>query len=1029
MSRNTINLVSNDAQKIEKSLNQLGMVLFAPLELVISLVILWYLIGPEVLVGAAFFFVLAAFQILMARKAAMLTAKAAAVTDKRLVTMNEIIAGIRAVKMYAWESNFKDVVNDLRSLMTIRTTFCYNLSMSMQMIADAKVALGRTQTFLEEKASKSEEIELPEEHNPDQLLTDRNVVVQCKGTKAVNMPVRFTNCSKRDDFTDETSPPCTSTAAPTVTPVISSGLFPEVSVETPVDQVTNRLLTSPHLRNSSSKEPYILISEVSCSWSQDYLTNSLRGITLNASRGDMLAITGEAGSGKSSLLAAILGELPLQKGTIMHHGKVAYVPQIPWIFSGTVRDNILFGLPYNEGKFKCVAHICGLTKDLQDLTNGDLTEIGQRGATLSGGQKARVGLARAVFSDADIYLLDDPLSAVDTKGGYKELTDNSVFSDGLELSRIFQDETQCANSVSLNQFKEVKATHVSNVKEEETSHKSLPVLQQTCDMPKTDSQVACCRKEEEEEAKTAGTVTWRVYWDYFKEGLPVPWIMLLSKYKHLCKASLHRHMNIASFGECRGTHSKLIPSQPVELAPAPNWWLARIAEMSHDQQKTPVTQVIHACLVAVSIVVMAASCFLFYYLLLKAAQNLHKKMTITTLHAPVLFFDTTPAGRILNRFSKDVGCMDDVLPSSFLQAVVICLSSLFAMLVPAATNYWIFLALLPVIAILVYYARYYLKSSRELKRIEAIRFSPVYSHITQTLDGLEIVHTSNMKGMLLDRLQRKQDENSQAFFMVVSCTRWLSIRLDLLSSVFVTIVAVALMLITNNPVEFGRMITAATPIFNKEKVGVVGRTGAGKSSLVSALFRMPEPSGKVTIDGVNIASLDLQEARKSIAVITQDPVLFGGTLKKNLDPFSQHTEQDLWRALEEVQLKTLVEGLPGQLEFKLKESGTNLSVGERQLLCLARALFQKSKIIIMDEATANVDFKTDRLIQDVIRHKFKDSTVLTIAHRLNTIMDYDKVLVLDGGRVAEFDKPEVLIRKGGLFAEMVRSQKQSIVKQ
>jgi len=181
----------------------------------------------------------------------------------------------------------------------------------------------------------------------------------------------------------------------------------------------------------------------------------------------------------------------------------------------------------------------------------------------------------------------------------------------------------------------------------------------------------------------------------------------------------------------------------------------------------------------------------------------------------------------------------------------------------------------------------------------------------------------------------------------------------------------------------------------------------------------------VLIDGVDINSINLQEARKSMAVITQDPVLFGGTLKRNMDPFSQYTDQELWTALGEVQLKTLVEGLPGKLQFKLRECGTNLSVGERQLVCLARALVQKSKIIIMDEATANVDFKTDRLIQEVIRDKFKDSTVITIAHRLNTIIDYDKLLVLDGGRVAEFDKPEVLIRNGGPFSEMMKSQNQS----
>ena len=175
------------------------------------------------------------------------------------------------------------------------------------------------------------------------------------------------------------------------------------------------------------------------------------------------------------------------------------------------------------------------------------------------------------------------------------------------------------------------------------------------------------------------------------------------------------------------------------------------------------------------------------------------------------------------------------------------------------------------------------------------------------------------------------------------------------------------------------------------------------------------------IDGIDIGTLNLQRARRSMAVIAQDPVLFGGSLRRNLDPFSVQTDLDLWTALEDVQLKAMVEKLPGQLEYKVNETGSNFSVGERQLVCLARALVQKSKIIVMDEATANVDFKTDNLIQEVIRHKFKDSTVLTIAHRLNTIMDYDKVLILDGGRMVEFDKPEILIQNGGIFAELVKN--------
>ncbi|XP_068754030.1 ATP-binding cassette sub-family C member 4-like isoform X2 [Montipora capricornis] len=1225
LSGNTINLVSNDAQKIEKSLNCVGVMLLAPLEIIINLLILWHLNGWKSLVGASFLIVLVAFQMLMARKAANLRKRAATFTDKRLVIMNEIISGIRAVKMHAWEWNFRDIVHDLRrkemaiirlkglivsmllvlffttlpiatlvsvttliltgthlssfaiftlllSFTILRFIFCYNVAFTMLVASDGKVALDRIQTFLMETVTKFE-------GNGENKTQDQN---------------------------------------PWKIDLVTPGSFATSTV---------------------FKEPYVSISKASCSWNQEILTNTLSDITLNVRNGNLIAITGAVGSGKSSLLTAILGELPQHKGSISYHGKVAYVPQIPWVFSGSIRENILFGLAFNEEKFQQVVHICELTKDLANFANGDLTEIGQRGVTLSGGQKARVGLARAVYAGADIYLLDDPLSAVDAKvgrrlfescilghlsghirllvthqlqylkdvdrvvvmengsiihqGEYAEILDhgallgvaglpeqcedgpgfpetvrlqkinnNGILKKELEGSSIpsinacnipgiaqqqtsdvklierVQDnkemiDTQHDSSVSIVSGSKGSAEpgkdseafeegdnkvfgpdpqpekkriyedlsepfeNAPGVKEADEFHdkgmakKSMnepsvsfvagePNDASVDDFYPTDSlallnmsdeldpeERAILDLREDEETKSIGTVTFRLYWNYFKEGLPVSAITLLAISQMFAQVCLL----------------------------APNWWLSRIAEMSHDQQMATNTHVIYGSLVVVALVVMTTSSFSFYYLLLKAAENLHSKMTVATIKAPVKFFDSTPAGRILNRFSKDIGCMDDVLPPLFLQALIYCLFSVSAIFVPAATNYWLFLALLPIIGTFLYFARYYLRSSRDLKRIEAIKCSPVYSHITETVNGLEIVHTSNMRKPFLERLKRYQDENTQAFFMAVSANRWLSVRLDLLASVFATIVAVAAILASENPALAGLALIyalqtmdstqygvgAASEVENfmtsvervisytkinsepgynvedrppeswssegsltiedlslvyfeggprvlrdvnvrvssKEKVGVVGRTGAGKSSLVSALFRMPDPLGKVLIDGVDIGSINLQEARRSMAVITQDPILFGGTLKRNIDPFSEYSDQDLWTALEEVQLKTLVEDLPGQLEFELKESGTNLSVGERQLVCLARALVQKSKIIIMDEATANVDFKTDRLIQEVIHDKFKDSTVLTIAHRLNTIMDYDKVLVLDGGRVVEFDKPEALIRKGGLFAEMI----------
>ncbi|XP_068752769.1 ATP-binding cassette sub-family C member 4-like [Montipora capricornis] len=1187
LSGNIINLVSNDAQKIEKSLNCVGVMLLAPLEIVINVLILWYLNGWKALLGASFLIVLVAVQMLMARKAANLRKRAATFTDKRLVIMNEIISGIRAVKMHAWEWNFRDIVHHLRrkemaiirlkglivsmllvlffttlpiatlvsvttliltgthlssfaiftlllSFTILRFIFCYNVAFTMLVASDGKVALNRIQTFLMEKVTEFEGI--GENNTHDQNDSGNLAVRNYKSEKKMKMTVQVASYRQRNDYLSAAKT-CTGDS-PSKMDLVTPGLF------------------------ATSTEPYISISKASCTWNQEILTNTLSDITLNVHNGNLIAITGAVGSGKSSLLTAILGERPLHKGSISYHGKVAYVPQIPWVFSGSIRENVLFGLAFNEEKFQQVVHICELTRDLANFANGDLTEIGQRGVTLSGGQKARVGLARAVYSDADIYLLDDPLSAVDTKVGKKlfescilghlsghirllvthqlqylkdvdrvlVMENGSIIHQGKYTEILDVDQgafggvarfpEQCEDGPGLAKKVRLQKINDNGIIQKEREGPSIPSInacnipgiaqQQTPDMKlikpvqdnkgmidtQQDSSVSIVAGskgssegkdisnmseelvadpeerpildlKEDEETKSIGTVTFRLYWNYFKEGLPVSGIILLAISQLFAQVCLL----------------------------APNWWLSRIAEMSYDQQMATTTHVVYGSLVAVALVVMTTSSFFFYYLLLKAAEKLHSKMTVATIKAPVKFFDSTPAGRILNRFSKDIGCMDDVLPPLFLQALTYCLFSVSAILVPVATNYWLFLALLPIIGIFLYFARYYLRSSRDLKRIEAIKCSPVYSHITETVNGLEIVHTSNMRKPFLERLKRYQDENTQAFFMAVSANRWLSVRLDLLASVFATIVAVAAILASENPALAGLALIyalqtmdstqygvgAASEVENfmtsvervisyskinsepgynvedrppeswpsegsltiedlslvyfeggprvlrdvnvrlssKEKVGVVGRTGAGKSSLVSALFRMPDPLGKVLIDGVDIGSINLQEARRSMAVITQDPILFGGTLKRNIDPFSEYSDQDLWTALEEVQLKTLVEDLPGQLEFELKESGTNLSVGERQLVCLARALVQKSKIIIMDEATANVDFKTDRLIQEVIHDKFKDSTVLTIAHRLNTIMDYDKVLVLDGGRVVEFDKPEALIRKGGLFAEMI----------
>ena len=482
----------------------------------------------------------------------------------------------------------------LLGLVTLRTTFCYNLSIAMHKVADAKVAIDRMQTFLNDELSKFEE---PDKHYTcakpltRQLNLDATLAVPFDNSKKKEV-VKLTNYVIQDQF-----PTLKSTDTNTSSNVCN---FP----------------SHPHKDQlfSDTRKPYLLISDVSCSWNQDNGAKTLNNITLNMGCNDnMLAITGAVGSGKSSLLTAILGDLPLCAGQISFYGKVAYVPQIPWVFSGTIRENILFGLPFNQEKFLKVVHVCGLTKDLAVFSNGDMTEIGQRGVTLSGGQKARVGLARAVYSEADIYLMDDPLSAVDIKvgrrlfdacivghlsgrirllvthqlqylkevhdiavmengsivhqGGYVELKEKGVLSRISELSESVEDESMLksrfderSDTVVLKRVIRTPSTPSAPVtKHTEGMHNAafegdqeLPELSQgenghdinmndemkvqTTNSPvfsstsisKDDEHETVLDLKEEEETKSDGTVNWRLYWNFFREGLPVPMIIILA---------------------------------------------------------------------------------------------------------------------------------------------------------------------------------------------------------------------------------------------------------------------------------------------------------------------------------------------------------------------------------------------------------------------------------------------------------------------------------------------------------------------
>jgi len=485
----------------------------------------------------------------------------------------------------------------------------------------------------------------------------------------------------------------------------------------------------------------------------------------------------------------------------------------------------------------------------------------------------------------------------------------------------------------------------------------------------------------------------------------------------------------------------------------------------------------------------------------KASKALHDNLLESTLRCPMSFFETTPMGRIVNRFSKDIHTIDEMIPNSFKSFISTFMTMIGTIFVISYSTPVFLAVLLPIALTYFFTQRFYVATSRQLKRIESVKRSPIYNHFFESINGASTIRAFGYKDKFIEENIRKVDIDQSAWFPALCSNRWLAMRIELCGN-FITFFAALFCIIrrgeispgiaglsisyalqvtqtlnwlvrmtseleTNiiavervkeyidTPNEASWQINETKPdsswpqsgeveftdyslryregldlvlkdicykVKPNEKVGIVGRTGAGKSSLTLALFRIIEASGgNIIIDGIDISKLGLKDLRSKLTIIPQDPVLFSGTLRFNLDPFNAYSDADIWRILEVSNLKTFVGGLAEQLEYEVIESGDNLSVGQRQLICLGRALLRKTKILILDEATAAVDMETDALIQETIRREFQDSTILTIAHRLNTIIDYDRILVLSAGEVAEFDTPQNLLDdKSSMFHIMAK---------
>ncbi|CAI2361540.1 unnamed protein product [Moneuplotes crassus] len=857
----------------------------------------------------------------------------------------------------------------------------------------------------------------------------------------------------------------------------------------------------------------------------------LKDINLQISKGEFVCIIGEVGSGKSSLLNAILGDmlylseetirknkgkiLNCQLRKILHTeamkeeskvklgGTISYVQQMPWIQNKTIRDNILFGLPLVEERYNKTVEICQLGSDLEILSGGDLTEIGEKGINLSGGQKARVSLARAVYADRDIILMDDPISALDAN--VKRKVFDKVFTDELkDKTRVLVthaiDFLDRADRIIIMEngmikyngpYEDIK--HHEEVKHivESLSHKtesSNPeeskeeITEGKGEIEEIEDTKNYIKKEgsriTDEENDEIIDVNWGVYIRFLTDNFT--WLALL-----ICIIIFIAY----AFAEVQGSISfgNWIQKSRNKEDFWGYFWMVCLFPF------------LNALFLAIIFAIMVLTT-------LRSSKILHEGMLQRILLAPInLYFDKTPSGRILNRFSKDIDTTDYDLGDKLVWTLLILFECGATILIAAMNSPWVLIAVPFFLILLGVIMNYYMKTYRELKRLESVTHSPILNNLSETLSGLSTIRNFMKEEDFVEHNKKIIDTNINTEFWQAAVQRWLTVRLHFTGKI-IMITAMALMLFFRknlNPVlvsvflvhvyslcemllwgvieltgfesqlvsyqrclkvleipqerqcegssmshynwpssgaiEFDNYSLKYRPeteivlknlkfsIKNKEKIGVIGRTGAGKSTICLALCRIVEAyGGTIKIDGSDISKIPLEELRKRITIIPQDPALFSGSIRFNLDPEGVYSDSELLDLTNQASLSKLIKRDEKGLDQEIEEGGKNLSSGEKQLLCICRAILKQNKVVLMDEATANIDIKTEETIQNLIHEKFEDSTVITIAHRLNTIMESDRILVLDKGQLAEFDSPRTLLENpDSIFRSYVDSFKSS----
>ncbi|KAL3833009.1 hypothetical protein ACJIZ3_007745 [Penstemon smallii] len=1080
-----INYMSVDVQRITDFIWYLNTIWMLPVQISLAVFVLHMNLGMGAFVALAATMIVMAGNIPLTRVQKRYQTKIMEAKDDRMKATSEVLRNMKTLKLQAWDTNY------LQRLVSLRKTENNWLRKALSLSALTAFVFWGAPTFIS--------------------------VVTFGGCVLMGIPLTAGRVLSALATFRMLQDPIFN--LPDLLNVIAQGKVSvdRISSYLQEDEIQSNAIT--HISHNQT-EFHVEIDGGKFSWDMGSRDPTLDHINLQVKKGMKVAICGTVGSGKSSLLSCILGEMQKLSGIVKISGSKAYVPQSPWILTGDIRENILFGKPYENEKYDRTIEACALTKDFELFAAGDLTEIGERGINMSGGQKQRIQIARAVYQDADIYLLDDPFSAVDAHTGTELfqdclmgiLKDKTIlyvthqveFLPAADLILVMQNG-KIAQAGTFNEllkqnigFEVLVGAHSQALESVLTVESSSRISEYTAvdsetetdinsnqEFPHTkqDSEHNLCVEITEKEGRLVqdeereqGSIGKEVYMSYLtivKGGALIPIILLAQ--------SSFQMLQIAS-----------------------NYWMAWACPTGEDKAVTGM----HFVLLVYTLLAVGSSlCVLLRASLVAIAglltsEKLFSNMLNSIFRAPMAFFDSTPTGRILNRASTDQSVLDLEMANKLGWCAFSIIQLLGTIAVMSQVAWEVFVIFIPVTAICIWYQQYYIPTARELARLAGIQRAPILHHFAESLSGAATIRAFEQKERFTDANLCLIDNHSRPWFHNVSAMEWLSFRLNQLSNFVFAFSLVLLVTLPEgiiNPSIAGLAVTyginlnvlQASVIWNicnaenkmisverilqysnlaseaplviedsrppenwpdigsicftnlqiryaehlpsvlknisctfpgRKKIGVVGRTGSGKSTLIQAIFRIVEPrEGSIIIDNVDISKIGLHDLRSRLSIIPQDPTMFEGTVRGNLDPLEQYSDNEIWEALDKCQLGSTVREKPEKLETTVFENGENWSVGQRQLFCLGRALLKKSSILVLDEATASVDSATDGVIQKILNREFKDRTVVTIAHRIHTVIDSDLVLVLSDGRIAEYDTPAKLLeRENSFFSKLIK---------